>query len=226
MKRLIWLLVAAVLLIILGAFGLSGYVASRVAGQIRDQVRVDPPEALTVVVRADPLPLLTGRIARVEIRSGPGKVVVAGLTVEVFEVEMHNVALDVRALLTGQEVHVVGAGRGRARIVVHQDDLRAYVRQQRNVDLALTLLDGKATVQAPLLGGVVEAQGRFVPAGARGNVELSTIQVGGFRLESPALAGLAAGINPVLDLSVLPVPVTLTEVRAEDHRLVALARIP
>jgi hypothetical protein len=226
MMRLLWLIVAVFTILVVGAFALSGYVASEVSAQIRHQVGGDRPDALEVAVRADPLLLLTGRIARVEVRSGPGKMMVAGLTVEVFEAEMHNLALDLRALLTRQDLYVLGAGSGQARIIVHQDDLRAYVRKQRNVDLALTLLDGKATVHAPLLGGVVEAQGRFVPAGARVNVELHTLQFSGLRLESPALTGLAAGINPVLDLSVLPVPVTLTEVRAEDHRLVALARIP
>jgi hypothetical protein len=224
--RLLWLIVAVFLVLVVGAFALSGYVASEVGAQIRQQAGGGRPDALEVAVRADPLPLVVGRVARVTVQSAPGKVVLSGVAVEAFEAEMHHVALDMRAMLTRQQVRVGGVGSGRARIVVHQDDLRAYIRQQRNVDLELTLLDGKATVKAPLFGSVVEAQGRFVPAGAKINLELSTLYLGGFRVESAALAGMAAGINPVLDLSALPVPLTVTEVRSETHRLVVLAQIP
>jgi hypothetical protein len=226
MMRLLWLIVAIFLVLAVGALALSGHVASEVEAHIRRQIGGDHPDALEVAVRADPLPLLLGQVARVAVRSARGKVVVSGLPIEAFEAEMENLVVDLRNLVTRQEVRVVGAGRGRARIAVHEEDLRAYVRRQRNVDLNITILDGKATVRAPLLGSVVEAQGRFVPAGAKVNLELSTLQVGGFRVESPALADLAAGINPVVDLSMLPVPLTVTEVRAEDHRLVALAQIP
>ncbi|MDR5683608.1 MAG: DUF2993 domain-containing protein [Armatimonadota bacterium] len=226
MLRFLWLIVVIFVAVVVGAFALSGYVASGVEAQIRHQLAADPPDALDVVVRADPLLLLAGRVAQVTVRSRQSKVTISGLAAESFEAEMRNVALDLRALVGRQEVRVADVGSGRARVVVHEDDLQAYIRQQRNVDLELTLLDGRVRVRAPLFGNVVQAEGRLVAAGARVNLELDTLRVGGFRVESAAVAGLAAGVNPVLDLSALPLSVTVVEVRAENHRLVASAEIP
>jgi hypothetical protein len=87
-------------------------------------------------------------------------------------------------------------------------------------------VNGRPEIEsADLLRGLdFSVAGRVVPAGSRLNLELSRTTVVGFPLSDIVNQAITRLINPVVDLSQLPIALTVTGVRVQDDQLFLEAR--
>lgn len=80
-------------------------------------------------------------------------------------------------------------------------------------------------VQLPQ-GATVDLRGQVVPEDGRINFAVSEVRAAGIDLGQSAAARISRAINPLVDLSGLPVPLQITGVEVQDNglRLNAMAR--
>lgn len=123
-------------------------------------------------------------------------------------------------------------GRIEGRVGVREADLESFLAENRNlqnVDVQLRPPNAavvSAVLQIPQLElppgvGAVEVIGVLHGAGPLINYEISQVRAGGVTLPNPAPRLLSERINPVVDLSSMPIAVQVGELRIDDSTLIA-----
>lgn len=111
--------------------------------------------------------------------------------------------------------------------LIRPDDLAAFLANNRNVqDAAITLLPpDQATIRVrPNIGdfsappGVtVDITGQFASTGSQVNFDVSSVRAAGISLGGSVAERLSREINPLADLSGLPVTLQVKDVRVDDN---------
>lgn len=144
-------------------------------------------------------------------------------TVDHIELEL----LDVRYDRERERLESIGSARARATITA--SDLAGFLEQQGSVEDADVRLEEPDRVLArlrPDLGGlplppglVVEIAGRVLGSGSHIRFEIAQVDAAGFPFGDELAGSLSRLINPLVDLSEMPIAFEVTAVRVADGEL-------
>ncbi len=138
---------------------------------------------------------------------------------------------DVRYDIGRKELQSVASASAVARL--RPVDIAAFLNTHRNMeDAALSLsAPNEVTISLrPEMSGLsipsglkVSATGRLVGDGPRVRFELIRVGAGGLSVGGAVAEAITRGINPIVDLSGMPIGVTIADIRAEDGALTVRA---
>lgn len=143
------------------------------------------------------------------------------------EVRMNDVRYDIRR----KELQRVASASAVARL--RPADLAAFLDTHRNMEDAAVSLSAPNEVTLrlrPEMSGLsipsslkLSVTGRLVGDGPRVRFELIRVGAGGFSVGGAVADLLTDRINPIVDLSGMPIGVTINDIRAEDGALTVRA---
>ncbi len=181
-----------------------------------------PAAHYDVQVDADPFALSRGRARAVHVQ-GTGVQVSPSLTLDTLTADVQDVSFDTKTRKLshlGQTAFTASLG---------QDNLSRYLAQSKPLlpGLAVTLLPDAIEAQVPVsalgLQTTAELSGTLRPDPAdpsRLDFVANAAQIGSVPVPSGLVNIALDTVNPLLDLSVLKAPLTVTDAKVQNSRLV------
>lgn len=125
-----------------------------------------------------------------------------------------------------QELERVGQADGTVRVL--SGDIASFLENNRNLEDVEVQLQSpnqvivRARSSIAQLGNTeVETTGTLRVDGPRINYDISRVRAGGVTLPSPAPRLLSDEINPIVDLSSMPIVMQVTSIRVESNAVIA-----
>jgi LmeA-like phospholipid-binding len=139
------------------------------------------------------------------------------------EVNLRELRIDRDA----RRIESLGGADARARVLA--DDIANFLNARQGLaavevqfhgsdEISISAQPSLASLALPS-GARVRVRGYLVPDGARLKLEIADLRVVGFSVGTLPKAALELLINPIVDLSRLPVPARITSVRVENNAL-------
>lgn len=210
-----------ILMLAVGAVGCSPSTATLESGLEKELTRVVGP-ARDYRVESEGLKASAGTAESVTVtglRVQPKK----GPVLDRVVAEFHDVAYDRQAAKLSSVRHA------RAEVWLAEADAAAYLDTLEAVDDARVAfskpdrVDLRGTAHLGPLSMPAEVQGRFVSDGATLNLDVQKARANGIVVGAGMIEKIEEDLNPLLDLSKLPVKLHITELRTEGDHLVLVA---
>lgn len=212
---------ALILFLALGALGCSPSAATLERELEKELTRVVGP-ARDYQVESEGLRFSAGTAESVTVtglRVQPKK----GPVLDRVVAEFHDVAYDRKA------AKLSSVGHARAEVWLAEADAAAYLDELEEVDGARVdfakpdRVDLRGTAHVGPFSVPAEVQGRFVSDGSTLNLDVQQARASGIPVGAGMIEKMEEDLNPILDLSKLPVRLEITELRTEGDHLVLVA---
>lgn len=220
-RRLVtWLLVIVVLVI--GAVIVAPAV---VAWRVEAAIAQEFPGSASVDVRVRTAPwrLIRGTLDRVEVdaRRAP----TGGIIADRLSVRLRDVHLDLSRLMLERTLAVARVGDGEGMVVLGHEDLARYLATAKGLGRAVvTLAGGVVTIEGDVRVGVTDLRARLegrlvVVSPTTVDLHVQTLTVSGVEIPEETGRVLVSGLNPLITLQGLPVPIRIESVAVEEGKV-------
>ncbi|NLS44972.1 MAG: DUF2993 domain-containing protein [Firmicutes bacterium] len=224
-QLIIFVIIIAVGVLIISELAVKGIIESKLKDAIESGV--DGIESTKIRLRVFPIISLifSGRINSISIdcKGFP----MEGLRIESIVLDASNILIDMQALVKEKRLIISRVEKGKAEIMVMENDLNKYIRDLEGVpeSVHIQLNPGQIVIK-----GYIDVAGIGVPVNIDGglviekdgtclNYTVDHIRLGSAALPSIITDRLLKGLNLSLDMAQLPIPAIIKYANVEDGAL-------
>ncbi len=223
----VWLFTAAAVVVIIAVAAAPAVVSWRLRAVVAQGLSGTP--TISVRVRAQPWAVVTGALGGVAI--DVHQAIVGRLPVDRLALRLRDVTVDPGRLLRGDPSALVAVGGGEGEVTLTQRDIETFLAAAKGVRrVVLRLQRGVVAVEGDVtvatLDFRVRMEGRLVVASPTTvDLYVQTLTVSGVEIPQEIGTVLVAGLNPLIALDGLPVPLRIETVAVEDGKVRMTVRV-
>jgi hypothetical protein len=220
-RRLVtWLLVIVVLVtgaVIVAPALVAWRVEAAIAQELPGTASVD------VRVRTAPWRLIRGTLDRVEVEAR--RALLGEIIADQLSVRLRDVQLDLSRLMLERTLAVARVGDGEGMVVLGHEDVARFLVTARGVGRAVvTLAGGVVTIEGDVRVGTVDLRARLegrlvVSSPTTVDLHVQTLTVSGVEIPEEIGRVLVSGLNPLITLRGIPLPVRIESVAADEGQV-------